>query len=101
MPFKHTVTDSLGRVHKRISANRQYAFAIVRAYDTFTITDPQHYRYGHTTDAHSTCSWTSRLDLAQKEAAKTFDGWLTKEACGFDHVEIIPCTPIPTGRHAI
>jgi hypothetical protein len=65
MTTKHTVTDSRGQVHKRVSANRVYSHAIV-----------VHFAYRPATGnyrewpAHTRVSWASRTDLAQKEACK-------------------------------
>lgn len=87
MPFKHFVTDKGGKVHKRISENRAYAFAVVKHYRAETFD-------GRLYPAHTTCSWSSRLDLAQKEVAKY------SHLESFLEAEILPCTPVATGKHA-
>ena len=88
MPFKHTVTDSRGQVHTRTSAERQYAFAVVRNWDSYTLDS------GTVIPAGAAATWTSRRDLADKEAVQARKRWNTIG------IEIIPCTPVATGKHA-
>jgi hypothetical protein len=75
MATKHTVTDSKGQTHKRVSQNRVYAFAVVYHRSEQTGRD------GRVWPAFSDAKWCSRRDLAEKEAAV----W---RRCG-DEVEII------------
>lgn len=96
MPFKHAVTDSRGKVHKRTSAERQYAFAIVWSW---TAHEFQNVNGGITKiPAGSAASWSSRMDLAQKEAAKLRQRFADNNGSA---VEIIPVTPVAIGRHLI
>lgn len=93
MPFKHEVTDKNGKVHKRVSADRQYAFAVVRHSREFqrTVDGVDNVTF----PASSAASWSGRLDLAQKEAAAM------RSRGYYTDVEILPCTPVATGKHKV
>ncbi len=93
MPFHHEVTDSTGKTHTRTSAERQYAFAVVRHYAAFTTRD------GTAVPASTSCSWTSRQDLANKELNRYLNDPYAAQN-GLTGGEIVPCTPVPTGKHA-
>ena len=92
MPFKHTVTDSRGKVHTRTSAERSYPFAVVRHYAPYINAN------GTAIQATSYCSWSSREDLARKELNRYLND-VYRQQNGLLEGEIIPCTPVPTGKH--
>ena len=93
MPFKHSVTDSHGNVHTRTSAARSYSFAVVRRWEGYNV------EIGdgiiRQVEGGASASWCSREDLARKEAAKYIG------SDRFIDAEVIPCTPVATGKHAI
>lgn len=85
MAYVHTVVDSKGKMHKRTSAERQYAFAVVTHHKPWT-----HPVSGQQHGGYSSCVWSSRRDLAEAQAR------VYRNAEG---VEIIACTPIGVGKH--
>lgn len=89
MPFKHQVTDSRGKIHQRISAERQYHFAVVIHFKAFIM-----HATGREWPAHSKANWSTTYKLAQASTRRY------RNAHSLDSFEIIPCTPIATGKHA-
>ena len=76
MTTRHEITDSKGKVHKRTSEGRVYSHAIVIHIPARDGPD------GRSWPAYTRVEWASRLDLAQKTAARY--PWAS--------VEIIPAT---------
>lgn len=91
MGYKHHVTDRNGKVHTRTSAERQYAYAVIRHWEAYTSA----HRADLVFPAGSSASWCGRRDLADKQAASF---WKYAHTAS---VEILPCTPVPTGKHKV
>jgi hypothetical protein len=87
MPYKHEVTDSRGNAHKRTSADRQYAFAIVTFCREMTYSDGRLYPAG------VSCSWSATRNRAEATGRNSTKYW------GYEAHEIIPCTPVAIGKH--
>jgi hypothetical protein len=76
MTTKHQVTDSKGKVHKRISVNRVYSHAIVTHFPAIESSEVWRAR-----EAYSKAEFASTLANAEKVAARS-------RRCGFE-AEII------------
>ena len=77
MTTRHEITDSKGKVHKRTSEGRVYSHAVV-----IHIPARDNGFGDRVWPAYTRVEWASRLDLAQKTAARY--AWAS--------VEIIPAT---------
>lgn len=83
MPWQHSVTDSRGQEHQRVSMHRQYAFAIVAHYPERTT----NWDRPRTFPAHSSCNWSRNRIYAEQYAADRLRH-------GAEATEVIAVTPV-------